>query len=117
MVPTMRLELTRLAPLPPQDSVSTNFTTSALLQSGHNTRNSGPGFKTRIVTCLSGLFNAQKNVLKGTFYNYFGTSWPGAGAPETGAGADAPSGVEAGAAPETGSVAAVPNKPAEAFGL
>ena len=30
MVPTMRLELTRLSPLPPQDSVSTNFTTSAL---------------------------------------------------------------------------------------
>src|SRR6187402_3195435 len=31
MVPTGRLELPRLAPLPPQDSVSTNFTTSALL--------------------------------------------------------------------------------------
>ena len=29
MVPTMRLELIRLAPLPPQDSVSTNSTTSA----------------------------------------------------------------------------------------
>jgi hypothetical protein len=29
-VPTMRLELIRLSPLPPQDSVSTNFTTSAL---------------------------------------------------------------------------------------
>ena len=30
MVPTVRLELTQLSPLPPQDSVSTNFTTSAL---------------------------------------------------------------------------------------
>lgn len=29
MVPTMRLELIRLTSLPPQDSVSTNFTTSA----------------------------------------------------------------------------------------
>ena len=30
MVPTVRLELTQLSPLPPQDSVSTNFTMSAL---------------------------------------------------------------------------------------
>jgi hypothetical protein len=29
LVPTARLELARLTPLPPQDSVSTNFTTSA----------------------------------------------------------------------------------------
>jgi hypothetical protein len=29
LVPTGRLELPRLTPLPPQDSVSTNFTTSA----------------------------------------------------------------------------------------
>ena len=29
LVPTVRLELTRLTSLPPQDSVSTNFTTSA----------------------------------------------------------------------------------------
>jgi hypothetical protein len=28
-VPTARLELAQLSPLPPQDSVSTNFTTSA----------------------------------------------------------------------------------------
>ena len=32
LVPTARLELARLSPLPPQDSVSTNFTTSALLK-------------------------------------------------------------------------------------
>ena len=31
LVPTTRLELVQLSPLPPQDSVSTNFTTSALL--------------------------------------------------------------------------------------
>jgi hypothetical protein len=30
-VPTARLELAQLSPLPPQDSVSTNFTTSALI--------------------------------------------------------------------------------------
>ncbi|GEM_PF-2300369 len=30
LVPTTRLELVQLAPLPPQDSVSTNFTTSAI---------------------------------------------------------------------------------------
>jgi hypothetical protein len=29
-VPTARLELAQLSPLPPQDSVSTNFTTSAV---------------------------------------------------------------------------------------
>jgi hypothetical protein len=28
-VPTARLELAQLSPLPPQESVSTNFTTSA----------------------------------------------------------------------------------------
>src|ERR1700693_5337329 len=31
LVPTVRLELTRLTPLPPQDSVSTNSTTSAIV--------------------------------------------------------------------------------------
>src|SRR5580700_4572839 len=33
LVPTVRLELTRLTPLPPQDSVSTNSTTSARARS------------------------------------------------------------------------------------
>src|SRR6218665_2447240 len=32
LVPTARLELAQLSPLPPQDSVSTNFTTSAALK-------------------------------------------------------------------------------------
>lgn len=32
LVPMGRLELPRLSPLPPQDSVSTNFTTSALTE-------------------------------------------------------------------------------------
>ena len=32
LVPTARLELAQLSPLPPQDSVSTNFTTSARLR-------------------------------------------------------------------------------------
>jgi hypothetical protein len=31
LVPTARLELAQLSPLPPQDSVSTSFTTSAVL--------------------------------------------------------------------------------------
>jgi len=30
-VPSARLELAQLSPLPPQDSVSTNFTTTAVL--------------------------------------------------------------------------------------
>ena len=30
MVPSARLELAQLSPLPPQDSVSTNFTTTAM---------------------------------------------------------------------------------------
>ena len=30
MVPSARLELAQLSPLPPQDSVSTNFTTTAI---------------------------------------------------------------------------------------
>jgi hypothetical protein len=33
LVPTARLELAQLSPLPPQDSVSTNFTTSARVRS------------------------------------------------------------------------------------
>ena len=32
LVPTARLELAQLSPLPPQDSVSTNFTTSAAVK-------------------------------------------------------------------------------------
>ena len=32
MVPSARLELAQLSPLPPQDSVSTNFTTTAALK-------------------------------------------------------------------------------------
>ena len=35
LVPTARLELARLAPLPPQDSVSTNFTTSAIVSNSY----------------------------------------------------------------------------------
>ena len=31
MVPSARLELAQLSPLPPQDSVSTNFTTTAIV--------------------------------------------------------------------------------------
>ncbi len=34
LVPTARLELAQLSPLPPQDSVSTNFTTSAVCSFG-----------------------------------------------------------------------------------
>src|SRR6266496_2656223 len=33
LVPSARLELAQLSPLPPQDSVSTNFTTTALFNS------------------------------------------------------------------------------------
>jgi len=45
MVPTARLELAQLSPLPPQDSVSTNFTTSAALEffASAGMRNGSPG--------------------------------------------------------------------------
>jgi hypothetical protein len=33
LVPSARLELAQLSPLPPQDSVSTNFTTTAVVAS------------------------------------------------------------------------------------
>jgi hypothetical protein len=36
LVPTARLELAQLSPLPPQDSVSTNFTTSAAFKLSSN---------------------------------------------------------------------------------
>jgi hypothetical protein len=44
-VPTARLELAQLSPLPPQDSVSTNFTTSAalLFVASAGMRNGSPG--------------------------------------------------------------------------
>src|SRR5574343_305370 len=42
MVPTARLELAQLAPLPPQDSVSTNFTTSAFIDSPSNNHQENP---------------------------------------------------------------------------
>src|SRR6185295_20003441 len=38
LVPTGRLELPRLTPLPPQDSVSTNFTTSACPHAARSVR-------------------------------------------------------------------------------
>ena len=34
LVPSARLELAQLSPLPPQDSVSTNFTTTASISKG-----------------------------------------------------------------------------------
>ena len=34
LVPSARLELAQLSPLPPQDSVSTNFTTTASISNG-----------------------------------------------------------------------------------
>ena len=45
LVPTARLELAQLSPLPPQDSVSTNFTTSAALEffASAGMRNGSPG--------------------------------------------------------------------------
>ncbi|CAM2143094.1 protein of unknown function [Pararobbsia alpina] len=85
LVPTARLELAQLSPLPPQDSVSTNFTTSAsvsfyplaciafaLLASFRAQR-----FKTKTVTGCLYLFNvAMCSLFKKTRaqWNYFGTS-------------------------------------------
>ena len=39
LVPSARLELAQLSPLPPQDSVSTNFTTSAVFKCPDGMRN------------------------------------------------------------------------------
>jgi hypothetical protein len=50
-VPTGRLELPRLSPLPPQDSVSTNFTTSA--SSGIRYQRSGNSKTACVGTILS----------------------------------------------------------------
>src|SRR5438876_6432659 len=76
LMPTARLELAQLSPLPPQDSVSTNFTTSALsCNPGKQLLIAANRFKTRIITGLTSLFNAQKAIQA---KNYFGTSEPGA---------------------------------------
>lgn len=79
MVPTVRLELTRLSPPPPQDGVSTNFTTSAtlLFVGWMGTR---PGQESR-----------QPALLLATGDPYFGISFaldasvPGAGTSDGGA--------------------------------
>ena len=39
LVPSARLELAQLSPLPPQDSVSTNFTTTASISKGTHVPN------------------------------------------------------------------------------
>lgn len=49
LVPTARLELAQLSPLPPQDSVSTNFTTSA----GGETILPGAGFQALRNACFA----------------------------------------------------------------
>jgi hypothetical protein len=57
LVPTVRLELTRLSSLPPQDSVSTNFTTSA----AHNYR------------CTPAFIAKQLNIRDELYNNYLHT--------------------------------------------
>src|SRR5471030_3435408 len=75
LVPTARLELAQLSPLPPQDSVSTNFTTSELsCNPEKQLLIAGNRFKNKIITGLTSLFNAQKAIQA---KNYFGTSEPG----------------------------------------
>src|SRR5476651_2437525 len=84
LVPTARLELAQLSPLPPQDSVSTNFTTSALsCNPGKQLLIAANRFKNKIITGLTSLFNAQKAIQA---KNYFGTSEPG---PDDATGAEA----------------------------
>ena len=117
-MPTARLELAQLSPLPPQDSVSTNFTTSALsCNPGKQLLIAGNRFKNKIITGLTSLFNAQKAIQA---KNYFGTSEPG---PDDATGAEAGAeGVAKADAPMPGwtagaVTAAPPSKPAEAAGL
>ena len=67
MVPSARLELAQLSPLPPQDSVSTNFTTTAAFKSPDGMRrhmaNCSP--KTSRVYPENGLFpERQKGISK-----------------------------------------------------
>ena len=113
-MPTARLELAQLSPLPPQDSVSTNFTTSALSCNPVNQLLiAGNRFENKIITGLSSLFNAQK---RRNTKIYFGTSEPGA---------DEATGAEPVAEAEAPSVAfaagavtaAPPSTPAEVAGL
>ena len=59
MVPSARLELAQLSPLPPQDSVSTNFTTTAGLDFPTHHMLWHPG-KPLILT-LNHCFSALKN--------------------------------------------------------
>jgi hypothetical protein len=58
LVPTGRLELPRLSPLPPQDSVSTNFTTSAVRESNYiflqQHRHADEGFARVLPCCYFG---------------------------------------------------------------
>src|SRR5215203_654354 len=50
LVPTARLELAQLSPLPPQDSVSTNFTTSAAHETESEKHEDAPPGQHEILT-------------------------------------------------------------------
>ncbi len=65
LVPTARLELAQLAPLPPQDSVSTNFTTSAEARYSN------------LLCVLPSMHSCSEHP---NFFDYFGISaaWPAA---------------------------------------
>lgn len=116
LVPTARLELAQLSPLPPQDSVSTNFTTSALycnpgkllLNCRESLQDLNYNWALRIVQRTKCRFREN------SFCRYLGTSAPGAddatGAEPGAAAADAPA---AGADAATG---ALPRTPAETCG-
>src|SRR5581483_11815504 len=68
MVPMVRLELTRLSPPPPQDGVSTNFTTSALSCAAREADTRGTKRATRsaaLLRNLAGLRVAGRGRLSG----------------------------------------------------
>ncbi len=71
LVPTARLELAQLSPLPPQDSVSTNFTTSALHATRENciTRES---LQVRNFNSIKEFVQCTKRI-SFNFHLYFGT--------------------------------------------
>ena len=135
LVPTARLELAQLSPLPPQDSVSTNFTTSAggetILPCAGFLHPPEPAWK-RLSSALGPVAGESFQALHSnprslicSMHNfkktqesarsqadYFGTAGPAGAEAAAAAGADAPAGAEAGVG-----CCAAPITPSEAVGL
>ena len=75
MVPSARLELAQLSPLPPQDSVSTNFTTTAGLDPPWHVLSSHP--REPLILTLNHAHPALKNRFSRGEINSQGFDWQG----------------------------------------